>query len=102
MDRIRFRTRHIQHGGVCENCRPRILFEENGKTLFKSAPPGEISDASGDPGRQDSATGKSVAKAREWVGGLHTRTRESHLGVSYVRLVLPEYDVVELTVKRVG
>ena len=59
------------------------------KRLFDCAFPGELSDASGDPGTVE-----------EWITCLHNRTRESHLVTGSMRLVSPEYEVIELHVLR--
>ena len=74
-------------------------FSKNRK-LFGDANPGRQAHETREPGTQQSESGRSVDGVEEWINCIHNRTRESRLEYSQMPLVSPEYEVIELHVRR--
>lgn len=51
------------------------------------------------PGKQPGEPGRNVYGVRKWIASLHSPTRDHRLGCSGMRVVSPEYDVIEIHAK---
>ena len=74
-------------------------FSKNRK-LFGDAKPGRQAHDTREPGRLQSEAERSVDGAEEWINCIHNRTLESRLDYSEMPLVSPEYEVIDLHVRR--